>query len=730
VPRIEKRGFYLNLKDFPAYVKQGFNIAGTRAEPSVENGPWKVAANKNSRVVPADFVFDDAQPVSKRFFLSPFSNTDREYTIVIPFTFTEKNAAFLSKEPGLYPGIFLAGIGDNWEVYLNGKHIASEIHLNSSGQIQKHKVMRKAAFGFDKSYFKAGINILAFRVIGDPYLKSLGLFYTSPYYIGEYKVIMAENNEIFTLIMIGIYLFMGLYHIYLFLLNKEIKYYLYYGLFSTLFAVYFFSRSFSVYQILHNYTIINKIELFSLFTLIPLCAAFIEQFFMHKISKITAAYGAFFIALSIPQLFLPGVFRENILELWQISALCVIPVFLYNDFIMPIRILTAESKKKSPSGFINVLLFDNSGHIILSIGICFLTAIFDLIDTRYLYYNMLTLRFGFFVFTFGVAAILARHSTMQYRKQQRIIERSNKGMNAKLVDWIIVHDRDPHDVPASNEEKVVMFSDIRRFTELSEGMASSDITQFLISVYELLAKPMYTSAGDRASYTDKFIGDCMMNIFVDPNAALKTAVIFRSQLDMFNANPDIYLKDVKIRTPRIDIGTGIAFGEVTMGVMGHSRRLDYTPIGDTVNVASRLEGLTKEYHTPILLNNNMYHVINKNIFTLRHIDRIRVKGKKIPVDIYEEFSNNPPIVRDAKLEMQPQITELQSIYFSGKNLDDALNLARSIIRQYDDIARRFELSRRKPIDYLPGICVARIRHLRADPRILERWDGVYTFTEK
>ena len=681
-------------------------------------------------MVPADFVFDDALPVPKRFFLSPFSSPEREYTIVIPFTFNEKNNTFLSEDRGLYPGIFLAGIGDNWEVYLNGKHIAREIHFDSSGQIQNHTVMRKAAFGFDKSHFKTGINILAFRVIGDPHLKSLGLFYTSPYYIGEYKVIMAENNEIFTLIMIGIYLFMGLYHIYLFLLNKETKYYLYYGLFSTLFAVYIFSRSFSVYQILHNYTIINKTELFSLFALIPLCSALIEEFFMRKVSKITIGYGVFCMVLSIPQLFLPGVFRENILELWQISALCVIPVFIYNDFVMPIRVLTAEVRKKSQSGFVKALLFDNSGHIILSIGICFLTAIFDLIDTRYLYYNMLTLRFGFFVFTFGVAAILARHSTMQYRKQQRIIERSNKGMNAKLVDWIIVHDRDPQDVPASNEEKVVMFSDIRRFTELSEGMASSDITQFLISVYELLAKPMYTGAADHTSYTDKFIGDCMMNIFVDPNAALKTAVIFRNQLDMFNANPHIYLKDIKLKASRIDIGTGIAFGEVTMGVMGHSRRLDYTPIGDTVNVASRLEGLTKEYHTPILLNNNMYRVINKNIFTLRHIDRIRVKGKKIPVDIYEEFSNNPPVVRDAKLEMQPQIAELQHIYFSGKNLDTALELARSIITQYDDTARRFGLSRRKPLDYLPGIYAARIRHLRADPRLLERWDGVYTFTEK
>jgi hypothetical protein len=191
-------------------------------------------------------------------------------------------------------------------------------------------------------------------------------------------------------------------------------------------------------------------------------------------------------------------------------------------------------------------------------------------------------------------------------------------------------------------------------------------------------------------------------------------VAFRSQLISFNSNPTAFFKDAPPDFS-VKVGTGIAYGSVTMGIMGHSRRLDYTPIGDTVNVASRLESLTKEYHIPILINDSLYNALDPSQFNLRYIDRIRVKGRQQPFDIYEEFSADAPSVRETKISLAPRLRELQEMYFSGENWNDAVRLAEELAQTGDSV---------------PRIYLERMRMLKAAPELFARWDGVYTFTTK
>jgi hypothetical protein len=219
----------------------------------------------------------------------------------------------------------------------------------------------------------------------------------------------------------------------------------------------------------------------------------------------------------------------------------------------------------------------------------------------------------------------------------------------------------------------------------------------------------------------------MMNIFTDPNVALETAVGIRGQLKKFNQSPRRFFKEAP-EGFRVNIGIGIAYGPITLGIMGHSRRVDYTPIGDTVNLASRLENLTKEYLVSLIINDALYGAVDQSRFDLRHIDRVRVKGRKHPVDIYEEFSADPVPVRDFKRKMLPRLAELQEMYFSGRNWKDAVRLGRDMARISLEAAKRY--GRTGPVDYLPFIYVKRMRAVMKDPDLSARWDGVYTFERK
>jgi two-component system sensor histidine kinase ChiS len=375
------------------------------------------------------------------------------------------------------------------------------------------------------------------------------------------------------------------------------------------------------------------------------------------------------------------------------------------------------------------------GNILVGALICVAFAIFDIFDSLYLHYSTLLSPVGFFIFTIGIALVLIRRSVNFYIKQDRIIARTNKLINARLVDCVVVQDRDPYDIPSSTEKIAIMFTDVRNFTGITEKMDSKAVTGFLCSLWEVLVKPLhYYEKHGFVAYTDKFIGDAMMNVFTDPLVALKAAVYFRVQLREFNQNQLKYFKELTNK-PYIDIGTGIAYGDATVGIMGHRSRLDYTSLGDTVNLASRIEGLTKTYHSPTLISDLVYEKISDaslEEFNLRLVDRIRVVGKKEAVAIYEEYSSNNPVIVELKRVTKNLMNELQVAYFSNSvsNLEHALRLCDHIENYFLKEIVRCNAAPEKPGDWLPSIYRKRIQNLLANPKKLERWDGIYTFENK
>ena len=172
----------------------------------------------------------------------------------------------------------------------------------------------------------------------------------------------------------------------------------------------------------------------------------------------------------------------------------------------------------------------------------------------------------------------------------------------------------------------ILFCDIRDFTSISEKMDSLEVIKFLNEYMKVIASIIEEKGG----FIDKFIGDAILGIFDSKTTddVIDTAVLMCKKIVEFNEE----------RNTKIKIGIGINSSLVTIGTIGTYTRMDSTVIGDGVNLASRLEGLTKMYKVPIVVSDfAIKKLSNTREINYREIDSVIVKGKEKPVVIYEVF---------------------------------------------------------------------------------------------
>ena len=177
----------------------------------------------------------------------------------------------------------------------------------------------------------------------------------------------------------------------------------------------------------------------------------------------------------------------------------------------------------------------------------------------------------------------------------------------------------------------VLFSDIRSYTTLTEKLQAEEVVVMLNKYFEVMVDVVFEYGGT----LDKYIGDALMAVFGSPApledhawCAMQTAVKMREKLALFNqermANEEL----------PISIGMGVHSDEVVSGNIGSSKRMELTSIGDGVNLASRLEGASKQYGTDLIISDNTYRDYTDRLY-VRELDFITVKGKSEPVIVYE-----------------------------------------------------------------------------------------------
>lgn len=275
----------------------------------------------------------------------------------------------------------------------------------------------------------------------------------------------------------------------------------------------------------------------------------------------------------------------------------------------------------------------------------------------------------------------------------------------EVIDQVFVNPESM--LVGSNKEAAILFSDIRGFTSISEKLAPDDLVDSLNRYFDVMVDAIV----DRGGTVDKYIGDAIMAVFGAPvpheDDALRSVL---AGLEMTRRLEEFNAEQLRRGKDPFKIGVGISYGVVTAGNIGCDRKMNYTVIGDEVNLASRIEGQTKHYKQPLLMSGAIYQRVKTQV-PCRLVDYVAVKGKKTGVRIY---------TARAKVE--------------GREAQ-AWELHESALERY--FARDFRGASAllgKVLELLPGDVPAELfrercaTFLKAPPP--EDWDGVEVLTEK
>jgi adenylate cyclase len=229
------------------------------------------------------------------------------------------------------------------------------------------------------------------------------------------------------------------------------------------------------------------------------------------------------------------------------------------------------------------------------------------------------------------AAITSFRMIREERAKRQIRKSFSQYLSPGVID-LIEKDPEKYIRPGGEmKELSIMFSDIRSFTTLSEGLSPDDLVHLLNEYFGAMTEIIFSYQGT----LDKYIGDAIMAFWGSPYPQQDHA--FRScscALEMVRGLEKLNVKWRNEGRPPIAVGIGLNTGLVNVGNMGSDRRLAWTVMGDNVNLASRLEGITKQYHSKLVISEATYREVASQ-FVCRELDKIKVKGKNQPVNIYE-----------------------------------------------------------------------------------------------
>ncbi|MDD5223154.1 MAG: adenylate/guanylate cyclase domain-containing protein [bacterium] len=291
------------------------------------------------------------------------------------------------------------------------------------------------------------------------------------------------------------------------------------------------------------------------------------------------------------------------------------------------------------------------------------------------------------------------------RKQYR--EAFSRYVSASVVNEIL---KDPDRLKLGGERRTltVMFTDIRGFTSISEKLDPETVVHILNEYLTPMTEVVFQQGG----MLDKYIGDAIMAVWGAPltlpdhaRRACITALEMMKRLKVLQQGWE------ERKLPPINIGIGVNTGPMSVGNMGSEMLFDYTVIGDSVNLASRLEGLNKEYGTNIIVSEGTYQE-TKDEFVFRVMDRVVVKGKKETVGIFELLGN-----KEDAAQFSERVARFEAGFKAYQN------------RQWQEAIREFEALGKYEEDKAARIFIERCRLYQESPPPPD-WNGAFVLTKK
>ncbi len=526
-------------------VKQGFDLKDIEQIPS---GPEWITVKPDSSIRVINIPFPDKQ---NRAFLSPVKDSPRDYTYIFTFNTDRKI---------INPALFIKELGINWEIYLNNKKIASENYRNDRDIITRHKNSKSLIIPIPEDLLiNRGTNILAAKVSGDPNNPLTG-FYRIPVLIDSYKNLVPLASERITLMLIAVYLAFGLYHIMLFLFNRNEKYNLYFGIIGILFFIYIFSRTAAAYQIIPDSSVLLRIELISLFMLVPAFGFFLDSIIRKKKNPFTTIYSFFSLTLILPAFFMPQPFIFDLLSIWQTTV--IIPTIYYLFFVLG-KAFVQEIKKNISKGLSRAyslyrgILFTVSGNMLTGIVIVAACMIFDIYDALYLSMGLSVVKYGFFALITGTTLILSNRFLYIHRQ----IESLNKELEIKISDLdnanrLITLSEEKYRILVEGTNEVIFLLDEKLVFKTVNKRSSSMLG---VSPERLIGKEfiqfLYTSEEDR-SVQQQYIHE-KINELKEKGMPVLFKILYRSPLTLESS-------ELQVRLERLSItGSEEILGKIT-----------------------------------------------------------------------------------------------------------------------------------------------------------------------
>ncbi|MDQ7075401.1 MAG: adenylate/guanylate cyclase domain-containing protein [Gammaproteobacteria bacterium] len=299
------------------------------------------------------------------------------------------------------------------------------------------------------------------------------------------------------------------------------------------------------------------------------------------------------------------------------------------------------------------------------------------------------------------------------------VESRSKRQLARLFGQYIppelVNEMDQHlddeviSLEGQSREMSVLFTDVRGFTPISEGLEPKELSQLMNAFLTPMTRTIHKHRGT----IDKYMGDAIMAFWGAPLKDEQHAEhALNSAMEMIETLEEMQADFQAKGWPEIKIGVGLNTGPMSVGNMGSEFRMAYTVLGDAVNLSSRLEGLTKVYGVNIIVSDTTRHSVHGYLY--RKLDHVRVKGKQQPVAIYE------PLGR--KEQVRPSIKSELSRYHKALRLYQ---------RQQWDLAERefFALTQQNSACYVYQLYLDRVIYFKTRPPEPD-WDGVFTHHHK
>jgi len=443
-----------------------------------------------------------------------------------------------------------------------------------------------------------------------------------------------ERAVAYELFMCGAILVMGAYYLGLFAFRRKERAALWFGLLCVTLAV-----RVLLYDEFYLVSIFPSLGFRTLFALgylsftaaVACVAAFVRATFPGEFPRwatigavaASAAYALFVIVA-------PTRLTSLALPAFQACALAV-------GLACAVAIALAVARKRPGAGLFGL------GFLAI-----FGTAVYDIFVTAGVVHGAFASQVGMLAFLFALSLILTRRYAGAFSAAEALsddLARVNKSMERFVPKEFLgfLKKRSLEEIElgdSSSEEMAVLFVDVRSFSRMAED-STPEATFSFINEYLARVGP---AVRDHGGFIDKYLGDGFMALFPGgAEPALRCALDVQARVAAYNLE-----REAQGRKP-IRVGVGMHAGRLMLGTIGESRRMDGTVVSDAVNVASRLEGVSKEYGLGIAASECVLKELSDpTAFRMRFIGKVRVKGKAEPVSVFDIYEGDPDELRSRK----------------------------------------------------------------------------------